>query len=142
MNILDTLKKQNSQKAVIRASAFALAVLIVSFLTALVNSFLCDPIAVFSRSAWILSAGFIFSVITYLLFKQSSSKILSDTARNLDSMHHGKNRLEAAVELQESDNPLKSSQLNETENYFKEKKIDNFLWLILLILFFIFSILI
>ncbi|NOY75322.1 MAG: hypothetical protein GXP32_05980 [Kiritimatiellaeota bacterium] len=138
MTILGKLEKSRAKRAMIRASAFAGVVLVLTFFTSLLNVHLCDAIEAFHLTSWIIITGTVFSFAIYLFFRYISSEKIAETAKLTDSEHNGKNRLEAAIELRDAVNPLKNTQLEETETFFKNRKIETPIWLVILMSLFIF----
>lgn len=141
MSILTILEKKKRNKSVSRAGAFALTILVLTFFIAFANSQECQPIQAFAIATCIITVGFTLATMAYFMFRYTFSEILSRTAHDIDTKFHDKNRLEAATELQATDNPLKNFQLKDTEEFFKEKNIGNLSWLMFIMIGLIFSML-
>jgi hypothetical protein len=72
--------------------------------------------------------------VLYFILKRSSTRKENGIAADLDRANFAKNRLESAVELKNSNNPVRNSQHKETIQFYNNIKINDFFLLTLLLL--------
>jgi hypothetical protein len=138
MEILKKLEKRRRYESIFRALLFSLltALIILIFMT-LGVIFEIN----FSTTLNMLVFGTISTITLYFLFRKTSLRKQDGIAIDLDREYSAKNRLESAIELQESNNPLRNSQHKDTDNFYHGIKIKNSLWLIIITLILLFSLL-
>ena len=138
MEILKKLEKRRRYESIFRALLFSLltALIILIFMT-LGVIFEIN----FNTTLNMLVFGTISTIALYFLFRKTSLRKQDGIAIDLDREYSAKNRLESAIELQESNNPLRNSQHKDTDNFYHGIKIKNSLWLIIITLILLFSLL-
>jgi len=138
MEILKKLEIRKRYESIFRALIFStiIAMLILISLTIGVISEIN-----FSSTLNILISGTISLTVIYFVFRKTSIRKTNGIAIELDNEHLAKNRLEAALELQNTKNPVRNPQHKDTDNFYSTIKIKNFFWAVILTIVILFSVL-
>jgi len=120
MEILKKVEKRKQFESALRALLFSIASTLLFLL------FLSIGIIYkieFNSTFIIFTTGIISFIILYFIFKKTSMRSINEIAVDLDNANLAKNRLEAAVELKKSENPIKIAQNKDTDNFYSLIKI-------------------
>ncbi len=123
MDILGNLETGIKRKAIAKAATAASIVAFACLICMLINGHLAPPEKTFPLSAALATVGTIATVAVFLFFFVASKSSARQVAIKMDREHNAKNRLEAAVELADSDNPAKHAQKENTEEFYSGEKI-------------------
>jgi hypothetical protein len=122
-NLLRKIKLNNKAGNLVIPLEAAALVLLLSLAAALIDDFMIPPEYSFGTGIKIFISAFILTLFTYVCFRLKYNAQAEETARKTDSLFSAKNRLESAVELENSENLLRNFQLEDTENFYRHKKI-------------------
>jgi hypothetical protein len=141
-NLLKKIKANSKAGNLIFPLEAAAFVLLLSLVAALIDDFMIPPEESFSTGVRIFIVALALTLFTYIFIRIKYRLTTEKTAKKTDSLFCAKNRMESAVELENSNNLLIQYQLDETENFYKQKKILSLIPFVCILLFLLGSILV
>ncbi len=133
--IFERVKKENRGQIFFRPALVAAIISIFSFVL-LFTVTAYSPLEMgFIYSLTAFGMSIVIALALFLLLWLRSREGVNETAISMDKNHHAKSRLEASLELDSTDNPLKDAQITQTTEYYSAVPYVNWgVWLSLFLL--------
>ena len=119
------LKKRNEAASYKKALSSSVLILGLALCAAFAVKLLAEPLQAFETIQIIFAVSAISSVLSFIIIAAFSKEQLQKTAGKTDSEFGGMGRLETALELKDSESPLKEVQLESTLLFYSGKLKSN-----------------